>query len=267
MVGLSDFKKKLRSTAQFGLFQNLRDPQVAGLVARAGWDFLLIDTEHGAINPETVQNLVLAARLHGLRVLIRLKNTDRATVQTALETGVDGLLAPLCESPDEARQFVDVALYPPTGSRGFHGLTEASGFGATHAADYARRANSGILLGVQIETPRGLEACEDITRIKHLDLLFLGTGDLSMTMGRPGESDFPELRSALSRLCAATHAEKKIAGAYSSNAAFQEFALKEGVLFLACGADVAFLKTSAIAERDRLTAALKGYEVPNNDQP
>lgn len=255
MVALSgkSFKRELGSAPRFGLFQTLRDVQIAGLLQSSGFDFVLVDTEHFAINPETLHELVFALKARGLTAIVRLADARRATVQTALESGADGLLAPLCESAAAARAFVNFALYPPAGSRGFHGLTAATDFGGGGTAgDQIRSANEGIFLGVQIETRAGLEHCEEIAAVPGVDLLFLGTGDLSADLGQAGAGDSPELRAALDRVCRSAQSQSIHAGLYSSRAELLEYALTAGVRFLACASDAALLKRAAREERARL---------------
>lgn len=246
-MGLSDrtLKADLGSGPRIGIFHGMRDVQAAALLARAGWKMVLIDTEHVAIGPETLHTLVLAVRAWGMAAVIRLRDSERSTVQTALETGADGILAPMCESVTDAERFVQFARFPPQGSRGFHGMTAASSYGSDDPATYVRRANAEVLIGVQIETLRGLEACETIARVPGLDLVFTGTGDLSVQMGRPGIGDDPELRAAVGRVCDAAEDARIMSGLYSSRESMIQFGLERGARFLACGSDTSlFLKAS-----------------------
>ena len=241
------FHGPLRAT-----FVALKDPAAVGLVLAAGFDAVVVDREHGVMGAETAAALVTAAHAAGGLALVRIPGMERMHVQDALEAGADGILAPMVESSEAAAQLAAWCRYPPVGTRGFHPLTAASGHGRVPAHLHPARANERVLVATQVETAAGLAACEELARVPGVDLLFLGPGDLALSLGvAPGA---PELLRAAERIASAARGAGKAYGAFVRDGAAAREAHALGASLLVAGADVALLHGAARV----LTAELPG---------
>lgn len=222
-------------------FVALHDPTVIGLLASAGLDGVVIDQEHGAMPVTVARTLVLAAHAAGRYALVRPPDVRRGSIQDALEAGADGLLAPMVETPEQARALVEWSHYPPEGSRGFHPLTGASSYGALPGGPAAR--NAALFVAAQIETARGLANLDAIAAVPGLDAIFLGPGDLSLSLGVA--PDAPELGAALRALAAAAARNRIYAGTWVAGAQQAEVARTAGVRWLVAAGDGGLLLQAA----------------------
>ncbi len=237
-----NLKKKFLSRTAIGTFISISDSFVADILGSSGFDFAIIDTEHYSMPAPAVRNLVYAACAAQLSTIIRIPEISRSHIQHALETGADGILAPLVESAEAARRVVDFARYPPKGSRGYHGSTPASGFGRK-TLDYLEQANANILVGVQIETKMGAENCAEICGVEGLDYILIGSGDLSLSLGKSGVFDDEFLAIVDTVIVAASNAGK-FSGIYFSDPKTL-VTYRDRTSFVVCGSDVGFILSAS----------------------
>ena len=234
---------------QIGLWCSLPDPDAAEIVAGAGFDWVLLDGEHGPAEVETLRSQLQAVAPYPAQGVVRPASNDTVGIKRCLDIGAQTLLVPYVESPEEAEAAVAAVRYPPAGVRGVAGITRASRFG--RVADYLRRASEEICLLVQVETVKALAALEAIAAVDGVDGVFIGPSDLSASMGRIGELAHPEVvaavESAITRLVRAgvpagcLTGSDEVAGRY----------LDLGATFVAVGSDVGILarSTDRLAER------------------
>ena len=151
--------------------------------ASLGFDFLLIDTEHTTMSLETVENMVRAADAADgeAPTVVRVPWNDPVRIKRVLDIGVDGVMVPMVESADEARELVSATRYPPEGKRGI-AAGRAADYGL-HFEEYVRNADGSILTVVQIETETGLANVDEIAAVDGVDALFVGPADLSGSLG------------------------------------------------------------------------------------
>lgn len=215
------------------------------LFARAGFDLIVIDTEHFLLNPETVQSAVLGARAVGIRCLIRPPEISRAAIQRALDAGPDGILVPLVSSLDDARRVVEFSRFAPLGGRGFHGLTAATGWGATSSGEHVAADREKTLVAVQIETPAGVASASAIAAVDGIDMIFVGPGDLSQSMGRMSAYEDPELLVAIETVLAAASACGRLSGIYAARPSLEELARRFDSRLILRGSDTRFFLDGA----------------------
>ncbi len=236
----------LRSRPCYNSFLTLQDPQAVALLAQTGLDFLIIDHEHIAMAPDMVAQLVMTARAFGMATIVRVRDLSRGAIQHALETGTDGIMVPMIESAEQARHAIEWAKYPPEGTRGLHTLTQAyllsqstiNGYGASSSA-YPAETNQRTVVVLQIETAKGLAHRDEICRVDGADVIFIGTSDLSQSLGV--EMPSVELDRAISQIIAsASQAQRGVGIIGPTKAALQPYA-QQGVNFLTVGADGAYL--------------------------
>lgn len=176
-------KKKLQAGGvSIGSWLAFESPLSAELMAAAGFEWLMVDTEHGPITGSAAINLINACRAAECVPFMRVVWNESSLIQQALDMGAFGVLVPVVNTRREAESAVNDAKYPPLGNRSRGGIRAPIAFG-TDMGTYGPRANEETMLMVQIETPEALEAADEIASVEGVDLLFVGPNDLSLTMG------------------------------------------------------------------------------------
>ena len=240
-----------------GTFTHLRSSVAVEALGTAGLDFVILDTEHCVLDPETLANDITAADAAGLDTLVRIHSVTREAVLHPLDLGAKGLIVPAVETVEEVAQLVRFAKFPPVGNRGFcptrdglWGYDEASLAGAE---TYMDRANRETLLIPQCETAGCLAHIEEIAAMEGVDGIFVGPLDLSIALGCPMELDAPPMRRALERVVAACKAAGKLTMIFCGDAAAAKRRLAQGFDSAALGLDVlALIQTyRAMAEEVR----------------
>ena len=189
----ADFKKQLREgTPKMGLFLNAHSPTVAEQLAHSGYDWLLVDTQHGPMDHEKLSAMLSAIANGGAKSMVRVGGyDDRPGIQQALDLGADGILVPYINTAEEARQAVSCNKYPTTGTRSVYfpqrSMNKAGLLG------YAGNANNNLIVALQVETASCIENIEEIAGVSGVDILFLGQNDLCMSMGLYNKYKFPDM--------------------------------------------------------------------------
>lgn len=230
---------------QIGLWCSIYDPVTSEMLAGCGFDWMLIDTEHTALGPMQVQQILQAMAPYPTHPIVRPSALDPAEIKKLLDAGAQSILVPYVQTADEARLAAASVAYAPQGIRGMAGITRATRFGAI--ADYAVRARDEICLIVQIETGRAVAALEEIAAVDGVDALFVGPADLAASMGYPGQPDHPEVRAACIDAIARIRATGKPAGFLSLDQDILGDAVKAGSIFTAVDVDAAILRDGAAA--------------------
>jgi 2-dehydro-3-deoxyglucarate aldolase len=177
------------SWLQFGF------PQLAEMMAGAGFDFLVVDMEHGAMGVAGMLNLVQVIQLSGAAPMVRVPANEPHFIKTALDAGAEGIIVPDVRSADEARKAAAAMFYPPRGARGV-GLSRAQGFGMEFDR-YRNELEPELVLIVQIEHKDALANADSILAADGVAGFLIGPYDLSASLGKPGQFDDPEVAAAL----------------------------------------------------------------------
>lgn len=247
------FKARLRAGEMLcGTILSLGPTEVADLLAGAGFDWLFVDAEHGALEPRDVL-LILQAVAGRTPCLVRVPALDEAWIKRVLDAGADGIIVPQVSTAEEAERAVRFAHYPPRGSRGL-GTARANRYGLG-LAGHLDRAAARVTVVVQAETAAAVSNIEAITRVPDLDAVFIGPFDLSTSLGRPGELEHPEVRAAISRVAQACGRAGVRTGIFALGAAGLRNRPAEGFTLLAAGVDTALLGGAAEALAAELRAA------------
>lgn len=245
------FKSRLLAgETLIGLWVGLGSAAVAELAAGTGFDWLVLDAEHGPNRLRDVLDQLRAVGRDGAHPVVRLRDDDRAEIKQMLDIGAQTLLVPMIESGEQAREVVRSVLYPPEGVRGVGAaLARASGYGAE--ADYLATANGQSCLLLQVESRAGLEALDDILALDGVHGVFIGPADLAADMGHRGNPGHEAVQAAINEAIDRIRAAGKAAGILTSDQALAEGYAKRGVGFLAVGSDVGTLRTGLVALRAR----------------
>ncbi|MFW6291861.1 MAG: HpcH/HpaI aldolase family protein [Spirochaetota bacterium] len=220
----------------FGTWCNLGSSITVEMAGRAGFDWVLVDHEHGVGDQESLVAQVQAADATGAATIVRIAWNDPVRFKRVLDLGISGVMVPYVQSADEAREAVRSMRYPPEGVRGVASLTRSTGFGADFDA-YFERANRELLTVIQIETPRGLEQADAIAGVDGVDVLFVGPLDLTTAMGIQGEYADSRFLDAVDTVAAAASAHGKASGTLVLAAGMLEPMLERGMTFVAMGSD------------------------------
>jgi len=191
-------KATLHSGPAIGLSVMIPSPQIVEMAGRLGFDWVLIDCEHGTINRETVELMAMAAQAGGTTPIARPVTNSPDAILQVLEAGALGVQVPHVSTAGQARAAVAAVKYHPLGARGLAAGTRPAGYGfGGSAADYVEASNRETLVCVQIEDPEGLVNLPAILAVPGIDVFFVGPSDLAQAMGYPGRTDVPEVRSAI----------------------------------------------------------------------
>ena len=235
------FKARLQEgQPQIGLWISLGDASVAELASHCGFDWLVIDGEHG---PNGLRDILAQLRAVGghSHPVVRTRDDNRAEIKQMLDIGAQTLLVPMIESAAQAREVVRSTLYPPQGVRGVGAaLARASGYNSI--PDYLHTANDQICLLLQVESRAGLAELDDILALDGVDGIFIGPADLAADMGHLGQPAAPGVQSAITDALRRIRNAGKAAGILTSDPALAQDYIAQGIDFLAVGTDAGALR-------------------------
>jgi len=163
-----------------GLFNGLPSPAIVEMCAYAGFDFIILDNEHGSADFGVTEHMLRAARAAGIAAVVRCFEHDLPRI---LDMGAGAVQVPMVESAEQARRLVSLVRYPPLGRRGSAFSTRAAGYGAFGGAGHTQRSNDGIAFIAMIETPEAITAAAEIAAVEGVDAVFIGPNDLAHAMG------------------------------------------------------------------------------------
>lgn len=243
-----------------GAWVTMAHSSVAEILAQASFDWVMLDTEHTAIDASEVLPLIIAVENGGAVPLVRVAGIDPVRIKHAMDSGAAGVLAPGVRTRDEAAAVVAAVKYPPAGSRGV-GLARAHRYGPGFE-EYFSRNNEDSLVIVQIEHVDAIRDIDDILGVAGIDVAFIGPYDLSASMGLAGQLEHPDVRAAADRLLAACRRRRIAAGIHlihpprvadeltrHLDLGFRFFALGSDALLLGDGARDLAASARALLER------------------
>jgi 2-keto-3-deoxy-L-rhamnonate aldolase RhmA len=247
----SDFRRRLAAGETLvGSFVNLGSALVAEAMGIAGFDWLVLDLEHGAGNEQTTLAQMQALQHTGVAPLVRLEAIEPARFLRVLDMGAVGVVVPRLRSVDDARRCVEYCRY--SGSRGVARYNRSWHWGATDRT--LADADAEVVCAVQIETREALEAVDEIAAVDGADVLFVGPSDLGHALGIPGGPDTPELLERVAEVAAAARKHGKAAGMLVRTLEQAERYRDLGFTFLGVGSDGGFLVEGARATAAALQA-------------
>ena len=184
-------------------------PGMSAILANSGCRFVIYDMEHTGLGFETLKWLFSTCRGLPIEPMVRVPRGQYAYLARALDIGARGVMVPMVESADQAREIVEACRYPPVGRRGAgFGFAQCDYLGG-NVAEKIRIANERTTVIAQIETERGLAQLDEIARVPGIDVLWLGHFDLSNFMGIPAQFDHPEFNAAMARIASVARAHGK----------------------------------------------------------
>jgi 4-hydroxy-2-oxoheptanedioate aldolase len=240
-----DFARRLRAgETVFVSWANLASPIVAETIVREGFPGVVIDVQHGLWDTATAFAAISAVHHAGGAPIVRVPLNDFGFVSRALDAGAEAIIAPMINTPTDARAFAAAAKFPPLGERSFGPMRAMQLQGRQPPVDYLRAANAGTLTLAMIETPTALANVADIAATPGIDALFIGPYDLSTSLSAGAAQDVtaPEVEEAIDTIRDAAIKAGKIPGIFCSTAARAKDMAARGFRFITVGNDLGFLR-------------------------
>ena len=259
---MKNLKSRIRNgEAVNGCWLNLGSSLTAEIVGTAGFDWVLIDLEHGAGNEKDVLSQLQALESSNTAAIVRIESAVRQRIHRVLDVGAEGVMCPHINNADEAKMVVSGLRYPPHGSRGVAKMVRATGFGKNFT-EYRAGANENIVGIVQIETTEALHHLDEIAAIDGIDVLFIGPADLTMALGIFGQFDHSLFRDAVKATVGAAEKAGKATGILLFNPDDYNTYYDLGMRVIACGADATFVADGSRNMAARLNTSRGHYLKP-----
>lgn len=235
----------LKRELMVGTFGGLGSPPALEVMGGAGFDFVCLDAEHSPLDRGCLEGLIRAAEVARTPAMVRVPGHGAEAIAGALDSGAQGILVPRINSALEAAAIVSAFRYPPQGKRGA-GPGRSTLYGAT-LMQYVARANDSLLLAVQVESAEAVENIASIVNVEGIDLIFIGPGDLAISLGLTGPDDGEKLIEVIQHVVSVCRDAGMPVGLFRLSAADVESWVAAGVTFFIIGSDAIFLASGAIA--------------------
>lgn len=226
-------------------WSQFRSPDVARMLAAAGFDWAFIDAEHGGFGIEAIREVCIAAELSGIMPAVRVAALDYALIARALDCGAQGIILPRVESRDLLSRAVGWTRFPPKGTRGYGLGGPQLGYRAHAFAEVIEHMNTNTLVVLQIETVAAFEAREDLLSVEGIDAVLIGPADLSISLGVPGEFQHPRMVETIEAIRDSCRRHGIAPGIHMRSPALAKFWIEHGMRFVSCGNEVSFLHERA----------------------
>ena len=239
-------KQKLNEgKTTIGPFVGLPSPGIVETMGWMGFDFVVVDCEHGPMDYETAEHMIRAAELSNTTAILRIGLNEQQNIQRYMDAGAAGVMIPLINNGRDGKKVVNAIKYPPMGKRGAFAGRNAN-FGLQGMAEYIKESNEETFISLQIETIQGIENQDEIIATENADAIFLGPGDLSVNFGIPGETMHDRVIETIEGLTAKINASGKHTGTLGVTAEQTIFWHKRGINWIVSSAPK-FLQAGAAA--------------------
>ena len=256
MESVKTFKAAMDSDrGALGPFMICTDPAMVESAGRAGYDFVLLDMEHGTTTFQTLPNLIRAANVTGVCPVVRVPRGSDIWIDQALDVGAGAVMIPQIDTAEQARAAVSAAKFSPVGTRGTCRFVRSAGFGDVPGSEYFSKAQDTVVI-LQAEGKKAIENLDEILDVPGIDVVFVGPYDLSSSLGHVGEIDHPEVVAAIKEIIAKASAKGVKIGCFADTveggkkwrdlgAKFIGYACDTYIFMQAAKADVAAFDISA----------------------
>ena len=236
--------KLARSEKAFGIWLQSGEPLFAEIVAHVGFDFFIIDNEHGCGSLQSAVGQMRAASAGPATAIVRIPAPDPIYLKRILDAGAEGVLIPMVETAEQARMCVEACRYPPRGRRGNStGVLRADNFGLVE--DYVERAHESLLVIPQIETVEGVRNARAIAEVDGVDIVFIGPTDLSGSAGLPNQTGHPAVETLIGEAVAAARAAGKPVATVPRQGKSWQAVFDEGFEIVAAGSEIYSFRVAA----------------------
>ncbi|MBI2323269.1 MAG: 4-hydroxy-2-oxovalerate aldolase [Chloroflexi bacterium] len=230
---INETKAKLQAGEPvLGIFVGFASPTVVELCGIAGFDFVVIDSEHGPMNPQSCEEMVRAADVTGITPIIRVAQNVSQVILRYLDIGALGIQMPIVNTRADAERLVQAVKYPPEGRRGLASVRAASYGLGEPLADYVVEANKQTMVISHVENVEAVNNLDELTQVPGIDVFFIGPTDLSQSLGYPGKTQDPAVREVIAQARQRIQAAGRVAGFMTTDAAAARRALAEGFRYV-----------------------------------
>ena len=240
-----------------GLRQS-RTVDIGKIMATSGYDWLFIDMEHNSMDIDIASQISVAAQDAGITPIVRVPDFAHHHATRVLDCGAMGVVFPHVENADIAKKLVSYCLYPPKGHRSMTGVLPQLDFKQQAIADVAHTINDNMLIVIMLESPEAIANVDSIAAVDGIDVILIGTNDLCMEMGIPGDYSNPKVKDAYSKVIEACKKYRKTPG---MGGVYNEELMSEyinmGMKFILSGSDLSFMMQSALQRSNKLRSFLK----------
>ncbi len=250
-------RKKLKNgeTCIGTMIRDIRSPQVIQVMAASGWDFVLLDTEHGPCSMESVADFASVARYEDVTLIVRVPDKKYHLLARPLDNGAEGLLCPRVDAREQAEEIVRATKYAPIGDRGVSVSGIVTAYRSVEMSEYLNFCNENTLVVVQIESVQTLDHLDEIFSVAGIDATLIGPADLSQTMGIPGQFNHPRMMDAYQAVIDACNRHGVAPGIHLQDIDKLREWIGQGMRFVAYKTDFRLL-------HDASCAALKALRSP-----
>ncbi len=250
-------KQTIRSGGvALGVFVTMPSPEIVELCALAGFDFVMLDGEHGRVSPDDAYAMVLAAEARDIDAMARVGQNDRQVVLKYLDLGVSGVMVPQTNTPQLATQAVSGMRYWPDGVRGLAGGRTFDYGTGRPMPELVPAINERVMTIVQFEHIDALPHLDELLQVPGLDMLFVGPTDLAQSMGYPGQPLHPEVEKVSEQVCAKARAAGVALGTVAGDAALANKRIDQGFQMILANASALILRAGR--------QMLDGIRTPSN---
>ncbi len=235
---LKNFKNKIKSdNCVYGIFMKTGDPMFVEAAGIGGFDYVILDTEHGPVSIENQQNNIRAAEARGTVPIVRLPDGDENTIGKALDIGAYGIQVPQISNAAEAKQVVKNAKFYPYGMRGVCRFVRAADYSNMDRFEYFENSKD-LLIILQLEGVKAIENLDEILDVDGIDILFIGPYDLSQSLGIPGQVNNPVVVAEMKKIVEKAKAKNKVIGTFVDTPEDLEMWRKLGLQYLSYSVDI-----------------------------
>jgi 4-hydroxy-2-oxoheptanedioate aldolase len=207
----------------------------------AGFDYIIIDCEHGPLDVLNAEDMVRAANLTGMSVVIRVSDNDPVMISRALDIGADAVQVPQISNKEDALKAVKAAKFSPNGERGVCRFVRAAQYTSIDKFSYFKKANEETMVIIHIEGEEGVKNIDEILTVEGIDVIFLGPYDLSQSLGVPGQVDHPKVVKMMEKVIKQATANGKAVGTFVDDVETGKKWIELGVKYISYSVDVGMI--------------------------
>lgn len=227
------------------MLSEITTPNIARVLAAGGFEYLIVDCEHGYFDYSQTAAIVGICNGISLPVIVRIPKIDRECITKYMDIGADGLLVPMTGTAADIRRVVEYAKYAPLGIRGISTTRAHTNYNPPPLSDYMKAANERTIIFAQIETREAVRNSSEIAAVEGVDALIIGPNDLAADLGNPGNFNTPEMTESIETVIAAAQKAKKQSGIVASNISFLHQCREKGMTLFSCNSEVGMVMIGA----------------------
>jgi len=246
-------KRVLSGECVYGtMIRQVRDPGAPVVFASVGYDFVLIDMEHGNYNMETIAYMIRGAKSAGIAPIIRVPHLETFFISRVLDAGAEGIMVPMTSTKEQAEAIARYSKYTPIGQRGFGTQTGQTDYKPLKALEFMKEANEHTLIIAQIETKEAIQNVEAILSVEGIDVGLIGPNDLSISLGIPDQMGSEMLAQAIEKVVETAKKKGKATGIHIGNTELVRKWRAKGMTVLACSTDIGFMYSGSKSTLDEM---------------